>query len=75
MVFTQINLNGKLNASLQVGYLVFVYNVNAEGFNAVGKPLFAGVVEQINSSGIIVKGQSDIFTEPVDFHKEQFLSF
>ena len=75
MVFTQVNLNGKLNASLQIGDLVFVSYRISTAFNAIGKPLFAGVVEQINSSGIIVKGQSDTFTEPVDFHTEQFLSF
>ena len=75
MVFTQINLNGKLNASLQVGDLVFVSNVIAEGFNAVGKPDYAGVVDQINSSGIVVQGQSDIFTDPIVTGTQQFLLF
>jgi|11_taG_2_1085331.scaffolds.fasta_scaffold94771_2 hypothetical protein len=76
MVFTQVNLSSKLNISLQIGDLVFVSNrVSAAAFNFVGKPLFAGTVEEINSSGIVVKGQSDIFTEPVDVNTQQFLSF
>tara|TARA_R100000734_G_C3318472_1_gene112650 strand:+ start:3488 stop:3841 length:354 start_codon:yes stop_codon:yes gene_type:complete len=75
MVFTQVNLNSKLNVSLQIGDLVFVSHRISTALNVIGKPIFAGVVEQINSSGIVVKGQSGIFTEPVDLNTQQFLSF
>ena len=74
MVFTQVNLNGEINSSLQVGDLAYVSE--PIGGNLVGPPVYAGKINAINSSGVVIEGLDNIILDPnqPDSHR-QFLSF
>ena len=74
MITTQVNINSKINSSLQIGDSAFVSEV-LEG-NIIGDPVRAGEITEINTSGLKVLGEAGIITDPsIPGNTQQFFSF
>ena len=67
MEIIQVDIDSKINSSLQIGDIAFVSTIGEEGI--IGDPVPAGEIVEINPSGLGILG------EPGDIQGGQFLSF
>lgn len=74
MITTQVNINSKINSSLQIGDFAFVSKVKEGGI--IEDPVRAGKITEINTSGLKVLGEAGIITDPsIPSNPQQFFSF
>ena len=72
MITTQVNINNQANTSLQIGDSVYVSDILPN--NIISDPVYAGIITNINSSGLEVFGSAGVILDP-NTGVSQFLSF